>query len=110
MANHLITITGINDDGDLILSDNGETTADADDTITWIIGGNSGVASITAITEVDSVDVFQPNPTPVNSTIWEGFINPVAPPTEIVETYTISYLKVGDATIYVSDPKVRVNP
>jgi hypothetical protein len=110
MANHYIIITGIDEHDDLILSDDGETTAHADDTITWIIGGNSGVASITAITEVNGVDVFTPDPTPVSPTSWEGFINPVPPPTEITETYTISYLKIGDATVYISDPKVKINP
>jgi hypothetical protein len=110
MANHIITITGIESNNDLILSDDGLTTAEAGDTVTWLINGNSGVASITAITEIDGVDVFTPNPTPMNSTCWEGSINPVPPSSEVTETYTINYLKVGDATIYTSDPKIRVNP
>jgi hypothetical protein len=108
MANHLITITGIEENNDLILSDDGETIASPGDTITWIIAGNSGVASITAITEVEGQDVFNPDPVPVNSTIWEGLVKPVL--VETIETYNINYLKVGDATIYVSDPKVKINP
>ncbi|MBT1689792.1 hypothetical protein [Dawidia soli] len=110
MANHTITITGIDSNEDLILSDDGMTIANAGDTITWLIDANSGVASITAITEIDGVDVFSPNPTPSASISWEGNINPVPPPSEVTETYTINYLKIGDATIYTSDPKIRVNP
>jgi hypothetical protein len=110
MANHIITITGIESNNDLILSDDGLTTTQAGDTVTWLINGNSGVASVTAITEIEGVDVFDPNPVPLNSACWEGSINPVPPASQITEVYTINYLKVGDATIYTSDPKIQVNP
>jgi hypothetical protein len=110
MANHIITITGIESNDDLILSDDGLTTTQAGDTVTWLINGNSGVASVTAITEIEGVDVFDPNPVPLNSSCWEGSINPVPPTSQITEVYTINYLKVGDATIYTSDPKIQVNP
>lgn len=110
MASHIITITGIDSSDDLILSDDGMTTAHAGDTIAWEIDENSGVASVTAITEIDGVDVFSPNPTPQSSLSWEGTINPIPPASTITETYTINYLKIGDATIYTSDPQIQVNP
>lgn len=110
MANHTITITGIDSNDDLILSDDGMTTAHAGDTIAWVIDEDSGVASVTAITEIDGVDVFSPDPTPQSSISWAGIINPTPPPSPITETYTINYLKIGDATIYTSDPKIQVNP
>jgi hypothetical protein len=46
MAVRPITIQGINPDGTLQLSDNGSTTASRGDTIQWIVGNNSGVATI----------------------------------------------------------------
>jgi outer membrane receptor for ferrienterochelin and colicin len=49
MANRPITIQGINPDNTLILSDNGNTVASRGDTITWNIGNNSGVTSITEL-------------------------------------------------------------
>jgi hypothetical protein len=110
MANHTITITGISSNDDLILSDNGMTTARPGDTVSWVIDGNSGVASVTAITEINGIDVFSPDPTPASSISWEGNINPVPPTSQKTETYTINYLKIGDATIYTSDPKIQVNP
>lgn len=110
MANRIITITGIESNDDLILSDGGMTTANAGDSIAWIIDGNSGVASITAITEIAGVDVFSPDPTPLSSISWGGLINPIPPTSQKTETYTINYLKIGDATIYTSDPKIQVNP
>jgi hypothetical protein len=110
MATHTITITGIKDNNDLRLSDNGLTTASAGDTIAWVIDRNSGVASVTAITEINGVDVFSPDPTPLSSISWQGIINPVPPTSQKTETYTINYLKIGDATIYTSDPQIQVNP
>ena len=35
---HIITITGINQDGSLILDDNGTTSTRKSDTVTWKIG------------------------------------------------------------------------
>lgn len=110
MADHTITITGIDSEGSLILSDNGSTTAYADDTITWVIGPSSGVASITAIIDQSSIDVFSPDPVPVSATSWQGTINPTPPPSTQTETYTINYLKIGDAMIYTSDPEIEVKP
>lgn len=110
MANHTITITGINSDNTLVLSDNGVTTAAAGDTVTWVIGANSGVASITGIIDDNQVDVFSPDPVPATSTSWQGTINPVAPSSQVTEIYTINYLKIGNATIYSSDPEIQVNP
>ena len=71
MANRPITITGIAN-GELVLSDNGNTFVNAWDTVTWKIGTDSGVASITGILDDSTIDVFSPDPTQKqNSSSWE---------------------------------------
>lgn len=110
MANRVITITGINNDGTLILSDGGTTTAEAGDTVTWVVANNSGVASITGIIDDSEIDVFSPDPVPVNAVSWQGTINPTPPSSQETEIYTINYLKIGDSKIHSSDPKIQVNP
>ena len=110
MANRPITIQGINpSDNSLILSDNGNTTANRSDTITWSIGNNSGVASITGIVDNSTVDIFSPDPAvQPNSTSWQGTVNPnLAVPSE--EYYTINYTKTGGNEIFRFDPKIQVN-
>ena len=110
MAVRPITIQGINQDGTLQLSDNGNTTASRGDTIQWIIGNNSGVASISSIHDTSSLDIFNPDPAkqPGNSTNWEGTINPnLAIPAE--ENYCIYYTKPGSPVVYTQDPIIRVN-
>lgn len=109
MANRTITITGINSDGTLILSDGGTTTANAGDTVTWVVGDNSGVASITGIIDDSEIDVFSPDPVPVSSTSWQGTIKTTPPTSMETEEYTINYLKIGDAVIHSFDPKIQVN-
>lgn len=110
MANWTITILGINSDNTLKLSDGGSTTTSAGDTVAWVIGENSGVASITGIIDVSTIDVFSPDPVPVSSTSWQGTINPTPPPRLETETYSINYLKIGDSKIYTSDPEIQVKP
>jgi hypothetical protein len=110
MANRPITIEGINPtDNSLILSDNGNTTANLGDTITWNIGNNSGVASITGIIDDSEIDIFNPDPSlQPNSSSWQGTVNPnLAVPTE--EIYTITYTKTGGNETFRHDPKIQVN-
>jgi hypothetical protein len=110
MANRPITITGINPtDNSLILSDNGNTTANLGDTITWNIGNNSGVASITGIIDDSAIDIFSPDPSvQPNSSSWQGTINPnLSIPSE--EYYTIAYTKTTGDEEFRFDPKISVN-
>jgi hypothetical protein len=109
MANHTITIEGINSDGTLKLSDGGVTTASPGDTVTWVIGNNSGLASITGIIDDSTINVFSQDPVPVSSTSWQGTVNPTPPPSSETESYTINYLKIGDSKIYSYDPDIDVN-
>lgn len=111
MANRPITIQGINSDGSLILSDNGNTVANRGDTVTWIIGNNSGVASISSIHDTSAVDVFSPDPTrqPGGSQNWQGTINPNLSPLPQSESYCIYYKKPNDPTVYNHDPVIQVN-
>ena len=110
MANHPITITGINTaENKLILSDNGHTYVDPGDTVSWLIGQNSGVSAITAINDDVAADVFSPDPSKVgNSNNWQGTVNSNIARGS-VENYTIVYTKsTGEACAY--DPKIEVNP
>ena len=110
MANRPITIQGINpSDGPLILSDNGSTNVDPGDTVTWNIGPNSGVASITGIVDNSVIDIFSPDPAvEPNSSSWQGTVNPnIALGSQ--ETYTINYTADGDREPRRYDPIIRVN-
>jgi hypothetical protein len=110
MANRPITITGINPDNTLILSDNGNTNVDPGDTVTWQIGPISGVATINAINDKSTpVDVFNPDPAQLaNSSSWQGTVNPyIARGT--AETYTINYTNTAGVQ-YTFDPTIQVNP
>jgi len=110
MAVRPITIQGINPDGTLILSDNGNTLASRGDTIQWIVGNNSGVATISSIHDTSSLDIFSPDPgkLPGNSTTWQGTINPnLSIPAE--ESYCIYYTKPGSTAVYMQDPIIRVD-
>ncbi len=110
MAGLAITITGIDSNGNLILSDGGTTTANSGDTITWIVNGNSGVASITGIIDDSKIDLFNPDPAPFSSASWQGTISTKKYDKERKETYTINYLKIGDSKIHRCDPEIRVKP
>jgi len=107
MPNRPITITGI-ENGQLVLSDNGNTNVNPGDTVTWKIGTDSGVASITGIVDDSTIDVFSPDPTQKqNSTSWEGTVrSDVTPGT--VENYHITYTTTSGGT-GSHDPKISVN-
>lgn len=110
MANRPISISGINPDGSLILSDNGSTNVNPADTVTWQIGANSGVAAITGIIDSSSIDIFFPDPAPLaNSSSWQGTVNPlIARGSE--ENYTINYTRANGNETGSFDPKIQVNP
>jgi len=109
MPNRPITILGVNSDNSLELSDRGNTVANPGDTITWHIGHNSNVTSITSILpKAGSANVFNPVPGPLaNSSNWQGTIDPaINSATE--EDYSIGYTTTSGG--YVFDPKIQVNP
>jgi hypothetical protein len=93
----IITITASNAaTGELTMTDAGTTNVDPGDQVTWVLGPNCGVASITAITEKPmSFDVFNPDPAPVpNSTNWQGTVNPNIG-RGIEEMYNIAWTTAG---------------
>lgn len=106
MANYSIRITGIVN-GVLQLSDNGTTSVDPGDTVTWSISPNSGVASITGIVDNSTIDIFNPDPAAQPNGSWMGTVNPgIARGSE--ENYTINYT-TGAKEIRSYDPKIKVN-
>jgi hypothetical protein len=114
MANHTITITGIDptDPPTLILSDRGKTLVNPGDTVTWDIRPHSGVASITVAETPDipgNIDVFDPDPAPLgNSGKWRGRVRPNIV-WGAVEWYTINFTPEGGGTDIRFDPKIQVN-
>jgi hypothetical protein len=114
MANRPITIVGSNTStGALTLSDQGKTNVDPGDTVTWLIGQNSGVQSVTAVTDYpNSTDVFNPDPAKMgsgNSANWQGTVNPnIAKGSE--ETYYIQWTAENGGGSFTYDPKIQVNP
>ena len=110
MANRPIHIQGINADGTLKLSDNGNTIANRGDTVQWIIDNNSGVATIQAVVDTSTVDVFSPDPAkmPGNSQNWQGTINPNLTPLPQDESYCIQYTIPGSDVIFPHDPRIQV--
>jgi Tfp pilus assembly protein PilW len=110
MANRPISISGINPDGSLILSDNGSTNVNPADTVTWQLSPNSGVASINGIIDSSTTDVFSPDPARLaNSSNWQGTVNPlIARGSE--ERYTINYTRANGSETGSFDPKIQVNP
>ncbi len=110
--NHNITITnGDPVTGILTLTDRGQTDVDPGDTVTWLIGNNSGVGSITAISDdPNSTDVFNPDPAVVGgSTNWKGTINPNIAKGSY-EDYTICWKTPSGAIPPCYDPRIQVNP
>lgn len=110
MANRPVTITGINEDGTLILTNNGNVSANPSDTVTWLIGANSGVRSIDAVVDKSlPTDVFNPDPSlQPDSSSWQGTINP-AISSAISETYIINYTD-DNGVARRFDPVIQVNP
>lgn len=113
MANRPINITGSNSStGVLTLSDNGNTTANPGDTVTWNIGPNSGVESIDDINDdASSIDVFNPDPAkmPGNNTSWQGTVNPNITSAS-TESYTIKWYDTSGGGPHSYDPQISVNP
>jgi hypothetical protein len=112
MQNHNITITyGDPSTGVLTLSDRGQTNVDPSDTVTWLIGQNSGVYLISSITDdAGSTDVFFPDPAVVGgSTNWKGTINPNVAK-GAMENYTICWQTAPGTTPLCFDPKIQINP
>jgi hypothetical protein len=111
MANRPINITGIDaSTGQLILSDNGSTTVNQNDTVTWNIMNNSGVASITGIVDNSSLNLFSQGPAAQNSSpaaSWQGTISSSATP-GAEETYTINYTTDNGLTCK-HDPVIKIN-
>jgi hypothetical protein len=106
--NHTITIEGIQN-GDLVLSDHGQSEVDWDDTVTWVARQGSGVKEITAITpNPGSENVFDPDPAPVGGAprTWRGTINPAKRGKR--EVYTIEYTAENDSPAQF-DPIIQVN-
>ena len=110
MANRPITIEGIGADGRLNLSDHGITHVDPGDSVTWIIGPNSGISAITGITNSGPTDVFAPkDPAPLaGSSNWQGTVNPKVPRGS-EENYLIHFIKEEGNEPGSFDPKIQVN-
>lgn len=105
-----INITGSDpSNGNLTLSDHGNSNVSRGEVITWTIGPHSGVDSITAITvKPNSTNVFGSGPAKHgNSSNWQGKIsNDLEETTE--EDYNIGW-KDGDGKPHTYDPKITVN-
>lgn len=109
MANRPISIKGIDNQGNLILSDNGKTNVDPGDTVTWSIQPKSGVAEITGVVYGSGVNVFSSVPSRVgNSNNWRGNVDPKIPRGS-EEKYDINFKRNGSNTIEIHDPKITVN-
>jgi len=110
MPNRPIHIEGIEANGDLILSDHGQTNVDRGDTVTWIIQPQSGVQEINKIVKSAGVEVFSIIPALVgNSGNWRGTIS-LTIPGGSEEKYDIHYTRNGGTQIEIFDPKIMVNP
>ena len=109
-ATRPIKIEKINDDGTLVLSDHGNTTASRGDTILWIIGPNSGVFSIEKIHHEsgDSIFITEPGKQPGESSSWSGTIKQdLKIPSE--QTYCIHYTTTKSGPVIKHDPKIQVD-
>ncbi|HEY1112241.1 MAG TPA: hypothetical protein VGE66_01725 [Chitinophagaceae bacterium] len=107
--NHNIFIEGV-ENGDLVLSDNGHTDVDTEDTVTWIVRDNSGVEAITSIApDRGSENVFDPDPAPVGGSrkTWRGTVSRNKKGRR--EIYAIEYtIQNGNTSQF--DPIIQVNP
>lgn len=119
----IIIIEGIEANGELIMSDGGETYAEKSDIIYWDIGPDSGVNEIKDIQKKPNCPyVFQEGPyRETNSKRWKGIIKNefdkdtideyYDPQTKsITEYYNIHYTKTGEGNdVHIYDPKIQVN-
>lgn len=107
-----IRVTGIdpNNSNNLILSDNGHSMVDPNDTVTWSIAPGVGVGSFHNIfKDAGSTDLFDPNKEPApfgNAGNWRGTISPTATGEE---DYTIQWYPTGSTQYRTFDPKLQVN-
>lgn len=105
-----INITGSDpNNGNLTLSDHGNSSVSRGEVVTWTIRPHSGVDSITAITvKPNSTNVFGSGPAKLgNSSNWQGKIKAeLEIPTE--EEYNIDW-KDSEGTTRTFDPKLSVN-
>lgn len=93
----------------LTLSDQGTTNVDPGDQVTWVIGANSGVASIRVQEKPDSTDVFNPDPAPIaNSTSWMGTVNPNI--SGGTERYNIFWVPVGTTWSGAGNGELQFDP
>ena len=111
--NHVVIITyGDPETCILTLSDGGETDVDPGDTVTWVIGPNSGVVSITSISDdPNSTDVCNPDPTPFpnGNSPWRGTVS-LTIARGSLETYTICWKSASGLIPCCYDPIIKVKP
>ena len=106
-----IQVNGIdpNNTNNLILSDNGQSLVDPNDTVTWNIKPNVGVGSFYKIfKDATSADLFDPNKEPAphgGSGNWRGTISATATGEE---DYTIQWYPTGSTTYRTFDPKLKM--
>ncbi len=110
MPNRPITISASDSsDGKLTLSDRGHTKASRGDSVSWHIGNNSGVDSITSIQKKPgSIEIFSIPPRR-QGTNWKGQISSTAPVNAEYE-YSIFWLADGKSGQNEYDPKISVKP
>ena len=110
MANRPITISASNpSNGTLTLSDHGHTRASRRDSVSWHIGQNSGVDSITLIQKKpSSPDIFSTPPRQQGMN-WRGEISSTAPFYPEYE-YSIFWLADDKSGPHEYDPKISVKP
>ena len=110
MANRPITISASNSsNGILTLSDRGHTSASRRDSVSWHIGQNSGVDSITSIQKKPgSPEIFSTPPRQQGSN-WRGEISSTAPFYPEYD-YSIFWLADDKSGPHEYDPKISVKP
>lgn len=114
MATININITGINRDDSLILrtdsgGDASDIVASRGDYIQWVIGSNSGVATISSIHDTSAVNIFSNAPGKEDGTqSWEGRVDPGLTGLPKSESYCIYYTKPGSSLVYTHDPRIQV--
>lgn len=97
-----IHIEGIEANGDLTLSDHGQTNVDRGDTVTWIIRPQSGVQKFNKIVKSGGLEVFSVIPAPFgNSGNWRVKISStISGGSE--EKYDIRYTRDGGGELRFS--------
>ncbi len=106
--NHTIMITAVSG-STLTLSDNGQTTVNAGDSVTWIVQGNVGITLTSISADQGSSDIFDPNtePTQLPNGSIKGTVASNA--NGLTENYTIHWQSNSNGRYYSMDPTLRVN-